>query len=144
MAPPAPSLGPPGGGNVVIGGTMRRFVTYKATVRPGLGWQLWNPAALPLLALPGSFTVQPPNDPTEIQRELVSGTLACLKHVQRLGRFALNARRGAKPSARWHLVLSARIDRLRRAIELLSQAGIDIWWRQSGNQFEIWFILYHR
>ena len=83
----------------------------KTVLPPGIGWQLWTPAALPLLASCGAFSAHPASGMTSAQRALIAETLCCLR-VQ------------LPPSG------PRRTNRLLGAVDALARGGVWLWWRQ--------------
>jgi hypothetical protein len=106
--------------------------SQNSSMRPGIGWQRWTPAALPLLARHAHFTFTPPPTASTAQRRLVEETLRSLRAVHRLCRASRWLDRAGELSARWATAISARIELLERAVARLSQGGVWLWWRQSG------------
>src|SRR5260221_1192004 len=74
----------------------------KTVLPPGIGWQLWTPAALPLLASWGEYNAHPASSMTGAQRALIAETLRCLRAP-----FPSRALR--------------RTDRLQRAVDALAR-----------------------
>jgi hypothetical protein len=95
----------------------------KPVLRPGIGWQLWTPAALPLLVSCAGLITQPASGMTITQRALIAETLCCLR-VQ------------LPP---WG---PCRTDRLQRAVDALARGGVWLWWRQRDRapQLDLLFL----
>jgi hypothetical protein len=83
----------------------------KTVLPPGIGWQLWTPAALPLLTSCAQLNSHPASGMTGTQRALMAETLCCL--------------RTQLPASR-----PCRTDRLQRAFDALARGGVWLWWRR--------------
>ena len=103
----------------------------RSAIRPGIGWQEWSPAALPLLARHAQFKFAPPPAPSPKQRGLIDETLRSLRAVHRLCRSTRRINRAGELSTRWAMAISARMELLDGAVARLSQGGVWLWWRQS-------------
>jgi hypothetical protein len=99
----------------------------KTVLRPGFGWQLWTPAALPFLASCGELNSHPASGMTSAQRALIAATLCCLR-AQRPSRAPRQAERAGETSV--GCAPAERRDRLRRAVDALARGGVWLWWRQ--------------
>ena len=95
----------------------------KTVLPPGIGWQLWTPAALPLLASCGGLITQPASGMTSAQRALIAETLCCLR-VQ------------LPPSG------PRRTNRLLGAVDALARGGVWLWWRHRDRapQLDLLFL----
>jgi hypothetical protein len=99
----------------------------KTVLRPGFGWQLWTPAALPFLASCGELNSHPASGMTSAQRALIAATLCCLQ-AQRPSRAPRQTERAGEASV--GCAAAERRDRLRRAVDALARGGVWLWWRQ--------------
>jgi hypothetical protein len=101
----------------------------KTVLRPGIGWQLWTVAALPLLASCGELNAHPASGMTGAQRALIAETLYCL-HAQRPCRTPGQANHTGEPDVGWRATPAERFNRLQRAVDALTRGGVWLWWRQ--------------
>src|SRR5260221_14334297 len=96
---------------------MSTMLCLKPILRPGLGWQRWTVAALPLLASCEQLNAHPVSGMTSAQRALIAETLCCLRD-QLPCRAPRQANRASETSAGRHAA-PAELNRLQRAVDAL-------------------------
>lgn len=101
----------------------------KPVLRPGIGWQRWTPAALPLLAGCERLNAHPSSGMTRAQRALIAETLCSLRAQPHP--VPRQANRVGETGAGRHAAPAEQLDRLQRAVDALARGGVWLWWRQS-------------
>jgi hypothetical protein len=101
------------------------------TVLPlGIGWQLWTPAALALLASCGELNAHPASGMTGAQRALIAETLCCLR-ARLPSRVPRQANRAGETGVGWHAAPAGSGSiACGVAVDALTRGGVWLWWRQ--------------